>query len=65
MKTQKEQILSHLMRGWKITTLQATLKYNITCLAERIRDLKEDGHAIGKVMVESNGRRYAEYRIEG
>lgn len=41
--SQKSQIRALLERGESITPLEAFSKFNCMCLAERIRDLREDG----------------------
>jgi hypothetical protein len=38
-------------------------KLGITCLAERCRDLRDDGHRINTEIVKKNGKRFARYRI--
>lgn len=60
--TQNEQILAHL-RKKSITGLEAALKYQIMCLAERIRDLRRKGHNILTTTVEQNGKRFARYTL--
>lgn len=60
--TQTEKILRHLQRG-SITPMQAFDRYNVTCLAERIRDLRKRGHKIMAEMVSKGGKRFARYRL--
>ena len=44
--TQKGTILGHLLIHGEITERDAFRKYNITCTAQRIYDLRKDGHRI-------------------
>jgi len=59
--SQKQQVLSVIKRKW-ITPMLA-FEMGITCLAERIRDLREDGHDIEDVWRERNGKRFKAYRL--
>lgn len=61
--SQKEQVLKLLKRGEKITNAKAVAKFNIYCLAERIRDLKDDGYDIISEKVKRNGKWFSEYRL--
>lgn len=61
--SQKQQVLNHLKRHGSITPMQAYSRYQITCLAERCRDLRESGHAIVSEMVKRNGKRFARYKL--
>jgi len=60
---QKDQVLNHIKRYGSITPIQAFSKYQITCLAERIRDLKDSGHKIVAEYITRNGKRFAKYRL--
>tara|TARA_R110000822_G_scaffold163445_1_gene303702 strand:+ start:219 stop:434 length:216 start_codon:yes stop_codon:yes gene_type:complete len=60
--TQKIKVLNHLKKR-NITTFQAFSLYQITCLAERIRDLKEDGHKITMEWGKSGDKRFAIYHL--
>lgn len=44
--SQKRAILEHLKRFGSIEPLMALREYGCLCLAERIRDLREDGYKI-------------------
>lgn len=44
--SQKGEILNHLKKHGKITSMDAFRLYNITRLAARISDLRNDGHPI-------------------
>jgi hypothetical protein len=61
--SQKERVLKLLQRGEKITQAKAFTQFGICCLAERIRDLRKDGHDIAALMVTHNGKRFSEYRM--
>ena len=63
MQTQKQTILKHLKRGWKISTIVSAKKYGITCLTERIRDIRADGYNVLDEWVMQNGKRFKEYRM--
>jgi hypothetical protein len=43
--------------------LEAAIKYGITCLAERVRDLRDKGVEIKTTMEKKNGKRYARYSL--
>lgn len=45
-KTQKEQVLDHLRSGQSLTSMDAVRLFNITRLAARIYELRQDGHPI-------------------
>ena len=61
--SQKERVLKLLQRGEKITRAKAVAKFDIYCLPERIRDLRNDGYDIAAEMVKRNGKRFASYRL--
>lgn len=62
--TQGELILNHLRAGKHLTALEALSRFACLRLAARIGDLKKEGHAITKRMVElPNGKRVASYRM--
>ena len=65
VNTQTNQILNYLKEGNSITTLEATNLFQITCLAERIRDLREKGYVINSLMIkdDKSGKRYARYSL--
>jgi hypothetical protein len=60
--TQCEEILNHLRKG-PITPAEAFTRYRCTCLAERIRDLREKGHNILTTKVKKNGKQFARYTL--
>ena len=62
--SQTDQILEALMRGKKITPLDALAEFGCLRLASRIGELKEQGYKIKKKTVKSaNGKRFAEYSL--
>ena len=61
--SQKQQVINHIARKGSITPMEAFRRYGITCLAERIRDLKDGGHNIGMEWVKRGGKRYAKYSM--
>jgi hypothetical protein len=61
--SQKMQVLNHIKRKGSITPMQAFSLFQITCLAERVRDLRDSGHKIGTEWVKKNGKRFAKYRM--
>lgn len=64
MKSQNQQILTHLQQGQKITSWGAINRYGITRLAARISDLKDLGHDIQGQMQEVNGKKFKVYWLE-
>ena len=65
VNSQTNMILNYLKEGNSITTLEATNLFQITCLAERIRDLREKGYVINSLMIkdDKSGKRYARYSL--
>ena len=60
--TQKNEIKSHLKMGFRITAIDALDKFGCFRLAARIKDLKDEGMEIDKVMVKTaSGARVAQY----
>ena len=45
-QSQKSHILKCLLSGKRITTYQAFVKFKITRLPDRVRDLRKDGYDI-------------------
>lgn len=66
-KSQKDLILEHLEKFGSITPMEAQRLYGCMRLGARIWDLKHDGHAIVKEMVEvitrSGKAHVARYRL--
>lgn len=61
--SQNTQILNHLMRA-PITPMEALNLYQCYRLAARIGDLKKRKYAIERVMIEANGKRFAQYSLK-
>lgn len=62
-KSQNDIIKAHLLSGQSITSWQAITQYRITCLAQRIHDLKNAGVAINSELVKENGKQFSRYSI--
>lgn len=63
MISQVKQIAAHLKIYGSITTWDAIQQYRCTRLAEYIRQLRDEGQDIQSIWVESNGKRFVEYRL--
>ena len=63
-KTQIEIVRSHLMTGATITTWDAYRLYQITCLAQRIHDLRSAGLVIQSEIVTHNDKRFSVYWLD-
>lgn len=59
--TQTQIIKAHLLAGKTISTWEAYELYNITCLAQRIHDLRNAGLPIEDELVAINGKRFKVY----
>jgi hypothetical protein len=60
--TQTNEIKAYLKMGYRITAIDALEKFGCFRLAARIKDLKDEGMEIDKVMVETiSGARVAQY----
>ena len=64
LKSQNERVKEHMLSGHTIDTWQAYKLYTITCLAQRIYDLKKAGIPVVSKMVARNGKRFSVYWIE-
>lgn len=62
-KSQAELILEHLRQGNTITPIEALQKFGCFRLGARIWDLKDAGHNIITETEESEGKRYAKYKL--
>lgn len=60
-KTHSQLILEHLQANQTISTWQAYELYNITCLAQRIFDLRRCGYNIASELVTVNGKTFSNY----
>lgn len=64
IKSQNERVKAHMLAGHTIDTWQAYKLHTITCLAQRIYDLKKAGVPILSKMVTQNGKRFCVYWID-
>lgn len=64
LKTQIEKVRAHLMTGSTITTWDAYRLYKITCLAQRIHDLRSAGVIIQSEIVIHNDKRFLVYWLD-
>ena len=63
-QTQAERILSALLAGESLTSLDALERFGCARLASRISDLKQRGYPISSKLVETaSGKRVAQYRL--
>lgn len=62
--TQKSTIKDHLMRGETISKWESYERYQITCLAQRVHELRKAGVKIQGKSVTKNGKRFELYWIE-
>ena len=63
-KTQIEIVRAHLMTGATISTWDAYRLYQITCLAQRVHDLRLTGLVIQSEMVKHNKKWFALYWLD-
>ena len=63
-QTQVEIVRAHLMTGATITTWGAIRLYQITCLAQRIHNLREAGLLIQSEMTKHNNKWFAIYWLD-
>ena len=61
MESQNKQIKAHLESGKYLSALQAFNEFGCLRLAARIKDLKDTGMNIDKIMIENKGKRFALY----
>lgn len=63
-KTQTQTIKDHLLTGATITTWDAYRLYRITCLAQRVHELRKAGMTIQSEMVTHNEKRFSVYWLD-
>ena len=63
-KTQIDIVRAHLMTGATITTWDAYRLYQITCLAQRIYNLRSSGLAIQSEIVAHHEKRFSIYWLD-
>jgi hypothetical protein len=61
--SQAKEILQYLKQGHSLTPADALHKFGCFRLAARVDDLRKAGHDIKTVIIEVNGKRFAEYRL--
>jgi hypothetical protein len=61
--TQTQQILKHLEKGNKLTSLEALSMFQCFRLAARIRDLKDAGHDIESHIINVGDKKIASYLL--
>jgi Helix-turn-helix domain len=65
-ETQRSAILRHLMKGKKLTPMEALDKFGAFRLAAHINVLRGRGHLINTHMIQTgDGRTYAQYEYVG
>lgn len=62
--TQRAAIRDALLAGDRLTPLDALTRFGCLRLGARVYDLKREGWPITSRLVEHEGKRYAEYRME-
>jgi hypothetical protein len=66
MKSQKERILRHLLKGGTITPLEALTLFNCFRLGARIDELRKAGYPVETELVQMpSGKRVARYEMAG
>jgi predicted transcriptional regulator len=63
-RPQTVQVMEYMNAHGSISQFEATIKLKVCCLAERIRDLKENGVLISDEWISKNGKRYKAYSIK-
>lgn len=63
-KSQRDEILDHLLLGKPITPLEALEQFGCFRLGARVLELRQDGYDIRTEMIQHNGKHYASYRLE-
>ena len=62
-KNAKQSIKAWLIRGYKLTPLQALNKWGCMRLAARIEELRKEGLNIVTTKVAISGKTYAQYKL--
>ena len=63
--SQCEVLLAHVAGGRTITTIEAFRRYRITTLSQRMGELRRRGHDIQSALIETGGKRVAQYWLKG
>lgn len=61
-KSTTDKIRAWLLRGYKITPLQALQKWGCMRLGARIHDLRQEGMRITTTRITVNGKTFAQYK---
>ena len=61
--SQANEILQYMKQGHSLTPAEALHKFGCFRLAARVDELRKHGHDVKTVIVEVNGKRFAEYRL--
>ena len=61
--SQNQQVLKHLKKHGKISSMTAFTKYGITRLASRVFDLKTQGHKINTTLTTKNKKTFGVYTL--
>lgn len=61
-KSTTDKIRAWLLRGYKITPLQALQKWGCMRLGARIHDLRQEGMNITTTRITVNGKTFAQYK---
>lgn len=64
IKSQSDKVKEHMLAGNTIDTWQAYKLYKITCLAQRIYDLKQAGISISSKTAIQNGKTFSIYWLD-
>ena len=62
--TKIDSVFAHLKKGKTITSWQAFELFRATRLADIVFKLRSRGYDITTFLIESNGTRYAKYKME-
>jgi hypothetical protein len=62
--TKTDAVFAHLKKGKTITSWQAFELFRATRLADIVFKLRAKGYDITTFLIESNGTRYAKYKLE-
>lgn len=64
-KSQSDQILEYLQKGYVLTPLDALKRFGCFRLSARIFDLRKRGHNIQNITIQSRGKMYSGYVMDG
>jgi hypothetical protein len=65
MKTQKQMILERLQKWGYIIPIDALTFFHCMSLAQRISELRKEGHSIETELIQNGRKRYAKYILKG